>query len=208
MTPTNKNKRVPKSFFLREDVVQISKELLGKILVTNFEGKRCAAIIVETEAYQAPIDKASHAYNNRLTNRTKTMFREGGIAYVYLCYGIHHLFNIVTAKAGIPHAVLIRAVEPLENISLMLHRRNFKISKPQLTAGPGVMSKALGISTIHTGLSLVEKKSSIYLEESDTILKEDNIISTPRVGVGYSEECMLWNWRFRIKNSKWTSKAK
>ena len=208
MTQTKRNKRLSKSFFLREDVVQISKELLGKILVTNIAGHIAAAKIVETEAYQAPEDKASHAYNNRLTNRTKVMFQEGGVAYVYLCYGIHHLFNVVTAKEGIPHAVLIRAVEPLENISLMLNRRNFKQKKSQLTAGPGVMSKALGITTIHSGINLTDKNSPIWLEESSYILKEENIIATPRVGIGYAKECILWNWRFRIKDSNWTSKVK
>ena len=136
------------------------------------------------------------------------MFEEGGTIYVYLCYGIHHLFNVVTAKKGMPHAVLIRAVEPIENANIMLSRRNMSDLKPQLSAGPGVMSKALGIEVQHTGLSLLEMDSPIWIENTGETIPEKNIIASPRVGVGYAEECALWNWRFRIKGSKWTSKAK
>lgn len=134
------------------------------------------------------------------------MFGEGGTAYVYLCYGIHHLFNVVTAEEGIPHAILIRAIEPVENIELMLDRRNFKKIKPQLTAGPGVMSAALGIRTDHSGYSLLDENSPIWIEDKGVFLSEKEIISGPRVGVDYAEECALWNWRFRIKNSAWASK--
>ena len=117
--------KLPQSFYLREDVVQISKDLLGKYLVTNFDQKITVGKIVETEAYRAPDDKACHAYGNKLTNRTKTMFEKGGTSYVYLCYGVHHLFNVVTAPKGIAHAILIRGVEPVENVTAMLQRRNF-----------------------------------------------------------------------------------
>lgn len=136
------------------------------------------------------------------------MFAEGGIAYVYLCYGIHHLFNVVTGKEGMPHAVLIRAIAPIENIPVMLERRNFPKIKPQLTAGPGVMSKALGIKTDHTGHSICKKDSKIWLENRDSPLKPSQIIASPRVGIAYAEECVEWPWRFRIKDSKWTSPAK
>lgn len=198
--------RLPKAFYTRSDVVQISKELLGKYLATNFEGQKTVGKIVETEAYRGPDDKASHAYNNRYTNRTKVMFCEGGAAYVYLCYGIHHLFNVVTAKEGIPHAILIRAIEPVENVELMLRRRNFEKIKPQLTAGPGVMSAALGIRTAHSGFSLVGENSPIWIEDRGLSLSENEIVAGPRVGVDYAAECASWNWRFRIKNSAWTSK--
>ena len=109
-------KKLKKSFFLRNDVIAISKDLLGKILVTNFNGILTSGKIVETEAYMGPEDKASHAYNGRRTPRTETMFLTGGVSYVYLCYGIHNLFNIVTNKKNIPHAVLIRAIEPFDGI--------------------------------------------------------------------------------------------
>lgn len=199
--------RLPKSFYIREDVVQISTELLGKYLVTNFEGQKTVGKIVETEAYRAPDDKACHAYNNKKTERTKVMFEEGGVAYVYLCYGIHHLFNVVTGEKNMAHAVLIRGLEPVENIEVMLQRRKMKELKPQLTSGPGVLSKALGIQTQHTNLSLIDNDSLIWIEDRNDFISKDNIIESPRVGVGYAEECALWNWRFRVKGSKWTSPA-
>jgi DNA-3-methyladenine glycosylase len=136
------------------------------------------------------------------------MFEEGGVAYVYLCYGIHHLFNVVTGERDMGHAILIRAIEPMENIEIMLQRRKMKILKPQLTAGPGVLSKSLGIRKEHTNLSLIQTNSSIWIEDRGEVVSEEEIISSPRVGVGYAEECEHWNWRFRIKCSKWTSPAK
>ncbi len=199
--------RLGQDFYQREDVVQISKELLGKFLVTNFEGQRSAGMIVETEAYRAPDDKACHAHLNRFTERTKIMFEPGGVAYIYLCYGIHHLFNVVTAREGMAHAILIRAIEPTDNLDLMLARRQFDRIKPQLTAGPGVMSKALGLHTSYTGTSLITSDSPIWLEDRGVEVLPENIIASPRVGVDYAEECAEWPWRFRVKNSKWTSKA-
>ena len=200
--------KLPQSFYLTDDVVQLSQDLLGKYLVTKIESQYCSGRIVETEAYQGPDDKACHAYNNKYTKRTKVMFEPGGRAYVYLCYGIHHLFNVVSAKKGKPHAVLIRAIEPIDNIELMMERRNFKKLQPQLTAGPGVMSKALGITTAHTNISLCDPNSPIWLESRENPIKKENIIASPRVGVGYAEEYADWPWRFRIKKSKWTSKAR
>jgi DNA-3-methyladenine glycosylase len=204
----DKVKRLKAPFYQREDVVQISKDLLGKVLVTHFDNVKTAGKIVETEAYRGPDDKASHAFNNRFTNRTKVMYENGGLAYIYLCYGIHHLFNVVTAKKGMAHAVLIRALEPLEEIDMMLMRRNFDQLKPQLTAGPGVMSKALGIKSAHTGMNMTHPNSKIWIEDRNIIVKPQNIIHSPRVGVDYAEECAAWNWRFRIAGNIWTSKAK
>lgn len=203
----DKNKRLKAPFYQREDVVQISKDLLGKVLVTQFKNVNTAGIIVETEAYRAPEDKASHAYNNRYTDRTKVMYENGGLAYVYLCYGIHHLFNVITAKKGVAHAVLIRAIEPLEGVETMLKRRSFDRLKPQLTAGPGVMSKALGITTANTALDMTHSSSKIWIEDHNNSINPKNIIESPRVGVNYAEECAAWNWRFRIKGNKWTSSA-
>lgn len=196
------------SFYTREDVVQIAKELLGKHLVTNFDGQRTAGKIVETEAYRGPDDKACHAWMNRRTARTEIMFAEGGHAYVYLCYGIHHLFNIVTGQKDMAHAVLIRAVEPVENVDLMLTRRNMSKPTYKLTAGPGSLTTALGIHTGHTGISLVNNGTPIWLEDHGEKISEENIIASSRVGVDYAGECALWDWRFRVKDSKWTSKAK
>src|ERR1043165_4473941 len=147
-------KKLPSSFYEREDVVLIAKELIGKILVTKFDGKLTAGRIVETEAYNGAIDRASHAYNNRRTNRTQVMYTAGGVAYVYLCYGIHQLFNVVTNVKDTPHAVLVRAVEPLAGVEEMLIRTNKGKAGFDLTRGPGNVSKALGIHTRHTGMSL------------------------------------------------------
>ncbi|MCB0641840.1 MAG: DNA-3-methyladenine glycosylase [Phaeodactylibacter sp.] len=199
---------LPPAFYLRTDVVQVAKDLLGKFLVTRIDGNLTAGKIVETEAYRAPDDKACHAYKNRCTNRTKVMFREGGVAYVYLCYGIHHLFNVVTGPEQVAHAVLIRGLEPVDNIPLMLERRNFGHIKPELTAGPGVLTKALGITTSLTGVSLLDAEGPIWIEDRGLEVDPAAILASPRVGVSYAEECALWEWRFRIEGSDWTSPAK
>lgn len=192
-------------FFQNTDVVSISRDLLGKFLVTNFDDQLTAGRIVETEAYRGPDDKACHAHLNRFTNRTKVMFEAGGVAYIYLCYGIHHLFNVVTAQKGMPHAVLIRAIEPTDGIELMQQRRKMNTIKPQLTAGPGVMSKALGISKSYTGISLTHPDSPIWIEDRQLPVDPENICSGPRIGIDYAEECKDWPWRFWIKNNKWVS---
>ena len=199
--------KLTKSFFLRDDVVQISKELLGKYIYTNIEGVVTAGMIVETEAYMAPEDKASHAFGNRKTPRTELFYKEGGIAYVYLCYGIHYLFNIVTNEVNIPHAILIRAIEPKEGIEAMLLRRRKTKPSYNLTAGPGSLSMALGINAKQNGVS-VTSSSSIWLEDKGIKLKEDKVIASPRVGIDYAEEYIDKPWRFRIKDNPWTSKAK
>lgn len=198
--------RLPDSFYQSTDVVAISRSLLGKYLVTNFDGQRTAGRIVETEAYRGPDDKACHAHLNRFTKRTKVMFEAGGVAYIYLCYGIHHLFNIVTAKADMPHAVLIRAVEPAEGIELMQQRRSMNHQKPQLTAGPGVMSKALGIKKSYTGISLTNPDSPIWIEDRNDQIEKEQICSGPRIGIDYAEECKNWPWRFWIKDNRWVSR--
>jgi len=195
-----KHKRLTRPFFLNDNVVEVSRQLLGKYLVTNIDGKKTAGKIIETEAYQADGDKACHAYNYRRTKRTEIMFCQGGIAYVYLCYGIHHLFNVVTGPKENPQAVLIRAVTPVDNLQLMLERRNFRVNKPQLTSGPGVMSKALGIQKIHTGMDLCQPDSIIWLEDRATLINPKDITASPRVGIDYAEECVSWPWRFRISS--------
>ena len=200
-------KFIPTSFFTRPDPVQVAKDLLGKYLVTRFDGQLTAGKIVETEAYRAPDDRASHAFGNRRTGRTEVMFAEGGHAYVYLCYGIHHLFNVVTGPAGMAHAVLIRAVEPIDNVELMLARRAMGKLQPRLTAGPGALTQALGILTAHSGQNLLDPTGPLWLEDRGELVLEENIIASPRVGVAYAGECAAWPWRFRIKGSAWTSPA-
>ena len=198
-------------FYLREDVLAISRQLLDKVLCTNFDGSLTTGIIVETEAYAGVADRASHAYGGRRTIRTEVMYSPPGTAYVYLCYGIHHLFNVVTNVEGVPHAVLIRAIEPIEGIDIMLQRRKMSKVLPKLTAGPGILSQALGISTQHSGISLLG--DNIWIEDnhpSDPSKRSDgyDIISSPRVGCQYAGKDAHNPWRFRIKGNKWVSPAK
>lgn len=200
--------RLARSFYTRHDVLTISKELLGKVLITQFENQLCAARIVETEAYRAPDDQACHAANNRRTKRTETMFLEGGHAYIYLIYGIHHLFNVVTFVQDQAHAVLIRAVEPLSGISTMLARRGLTSVKTQLTAGPGVLSKAMGVNRRYDGADLCLRSGAIWLVDDGFRLPPENIMMGTRVGVAYAGEDAFRPWRFSIKENPWVSKAK
>lgn len=181
--------RLAKSFYIDTDVLRISRDLLGKVLVSNINGAVTAGIITETEAYKAPEDKASHAYNNRRTPRTETMFCAGGIAYVYLCYGMHHLFNIVTGPQDLPHAVLIRALQPLHGIELMQSRRGHK---KQVANGPATLTQALAITTQHNGTDLLGDK--IWVEDHGIVVNK--IIETTRVGINYAKEYAHKPWRF------------
>ena len=199
---------LPLHFFTRPDVVQVAKDLLGKYLVTHFDGQVTAGKIVETEAYRAPDDRACHAFGNRRTARTEVMFGAGGHAYIYLCYGIHHLFNVVTGPEGMAHAVLIRGLEPIDNVEFMLARRGMGKLHPKLSAGPGALTQALGIHTSQSGLSLLDPTGPLWLEDRGEVVLEENIIASPRVGVAYAKECAAWPWRFRIKGSAWASPAK
>lgn len=197
---------LPASFYQRKDVARIAKSLLGKVLVTRINGETTSGIIVETEAYAGATDKASHAYGNRRTKRTEIMYGAGGFTYVYLCYGIHHLFNVVTNVADVPHAVLVRAIEPLEGIGIMLRRRRKTKLTTAVTAGPGAMSEALGIKTIHTGLSLQEPP--ITIESRGIAIAPKDIAAATRVGVAYAAEDALIPYRFFVKGNEWVSKGK
>ncbi len=193
-------------FYTRANVVQIARDLLGKFLITDIEGVYTSGMIVETEAYAGVGDRASHAYSNRRTNRTEIMYAEGGTAYVYLCYGIHHLFNVVTNRKDTPHAVLIRAIEPVDGIEDMLLRRGKDKVQPSLTAGPGAMSVALGIKTTHTGLSLTG--DMIWIEDRGIKLPKKDILAGSRVGVSYAKEDALLPYRFSVKGNPFVSKGK
>ena len=193
-------------FYTRKDVVKIARELLGKVLVTEIDGVLTSGMIVETEAYAGAADKASHAYGNKRTPRTETMYAHGGVAYVYLCYGIHHLFNVVTYVQDVPHAVLIRAIEPIEGIEHMLLRRGKPALHPSLTAGPGSMSAALGIRTSLSGVSLLD--GSVYIEDRGIKIPATQITAATRVGVGYAQEDAMLPYRFYIAGNKYVSKGK
>lgn len=191
-------------FYRVKEVLSIARNLLGKYLFTNINGEISGGFIVETEAYNGITDKASHAYGNRKTNRTQTMYETGGIAYVYLCYGIHEMLNVVTSVEGEPHAVLIRAINPTEGIDLMLERRKMASLKNNLTAGPGSVAKALGVSRKMNGLNF--QGDEIWIEDRGLGFPDDEIAAVPRVGVAYAKEDALLPYRFYIKGNPYVSK--
>jgi DNA-3-methyladenine glycosylase len=200
-------RRLKREFFVRSNVVRISKDLLGKFLLTRFNGgKITGGMIVETEAYAGTTDRASHAYGGRRTRRTEVMYARGGVAYVYLCYGIHALFNIITNREDVPHAILIRAIEPVDGIETMLRRRDITGLEHRLTSGPGALSAALGIGCEHSGCSLLGP--SIWIEDRGLTIRDSNVLAGLRVGIAYAGPDARRPWRFRVKDSIWTSKAK
>lgn len=189
-------KKLPHAFYLQHDVVHIARQLLGKVLVTQWNDTVTSGRIVETEAYAGTIDKASHAYKGR-TPRTAVMFAEGGAAYIYLCYGIHQMFNIVTNVEGVPHAVLIRALEPMEGVEAMLQRTGKVKLDATLTRGPGNVGRAMGFHTSQTGLSLQSNK--LFIGDDGFTLDENSLKASPRIGVDYAGEDALLPYRFYIK---------
>jgi DNA-3-methyladenine glycosylase len=196
-------KTLPKSFYQRTDVLQIAKELLGKILVTKWNGIITSGRIVECEAYNGIIDKASHAYGDRRTNRTEIMYADGGKAYVYLCYGIHHLFNVVTNVKDEPHAILIRGLEPIKGIDMMLERTGKTKLDHTISKGPGNVSKALGIDVSHSGLSLMNRK--LFIAEDDFEIDQEHIATSPRIGVEYAGKDARLPYRFFLKGNPFVS---
>lgn len=196
--------KLPFSFYQNTDVNSLAVQLLGKQLFTLIDGRLTGGTIVETEAYNGIEDRASHAYGGRLTNRTSTMYQSGGVSYVYLCYGIHHLFNVVTAPEGIPHAVLIRGVEPVAGLDVMLERRNMIALKPNLTAGPGALAKALGIDKNLNDKDLLGEE--IWIEDNGIVVPESSVVASPRVGVDYAGDHALLPWRYYIKGNRFVSK--
>ena len=193
-----------KSYYCNTDTLQLSKNLLGKKLVTNINNKLTSGLIVETEAYLGINDKASHAYGGKKTNRTNIMYHQGGVAYIYLCYGIHSLFNIVCNMVIIPHAILIRSIEPIDGIDIMKQRRNIKTNEVNLTNGPGKLSQALGITKQNNNQSLLG--NNIWIENIGNDIFDKNILSVPRIGVDYAGKDAQLPYRFYINNNKWVSK--
>ncbi len=194
-----------RSFFLQPDVVQIAKDLLGKYLVTETDGVITAGMICETEAYAGVVDRASHAFGGRRSARTEIMYREGGTAYVYLCYGIHSLFNVVTNVNDVPHAVLIRGIIPAEGIGIMLLRADKTTKTKNPGIGPGNVSKLLGIHFSHTGLDLTRRPGNresfgIWIEDREMLVRHGGIMAGPRVGVDYAGEDALLPYRFQIQH--------
>lgn len=194
--------KLPLSFYLGNDVLKIAKQLLGKVLVTNWNNEYTSGRIVETEAYAGETDKASHASKGR-TARTEVMFNEGGKAYVYLCYGVHQMFNIATNKEGTPDAVLIRGVEPIEGIDIMLRRTRKKQLDETLTRGPGNVGKAFGFHTSQCGLSLVSNE--LFIADDGFKVPKSMIGTSPRIGVDYAGKHAEWHYRFFVKGNKYVS---
>jgi DNA-3-methyladenine glycosylase len=194
--------KVPESFYQRPNVVKIARELLGKVLFTSADGVLSGGIIVETEAYSWK-ERGCHAYGGRKTARNEVMFGKGGHAYVYLCYGMHNMFNIVTNVAGVADAVLIRALEPLQGVEAMERRRGKLANRFHLTSGPGKLCKALGIDRSLNGVDLQD--GAVWVEDIGKKIKSERIQASARIGIDYAGEDAQLPWRFTLENNPWVS---
>jgi len=205
MFPTRaKTRTLSREFYTRADVLTVARRLLGQVLVVpTRNGDRVSGIIVETEAYQGPEDRASHAYGGRRTRRTEPMYRTGGTAYVYFVYGMYHQFNVVTNVPEIPHAVLIRALEPVEGIELMRARRRGQ-SDVNLANGPGKLSIALAIDRSLDGADLLEDR--VWIERGERQIPSSLIVRGPRIGIDYAGEWVEKPWRFWIRDNPFVSR--
>jgi DNA-3-methyladenine glycosylase len=196
-------KKLPREFYTRADVLEVARDLLGKkLVVPGKNGARVAGIIVETEAYRGPEDRASHAYNRRRTNRTETMYGIGGTAYVYFVYGMYNQFNVVTNVADTPHAILVRAVEPSEGLNIMRRRRQGR-SEYELTSGPGRLCLAMRIDRTLDKADLLGGR--VWIEEAASISPRQ-IARGPRVGIDYAEAWIAKPWRFWVRDNPFVSK--
>ncbi len=193
--------KLPESFYIRRNVTTIARQLLGKVLTTKINRQVTSGIIVETEAYSYK-ERGSHAFKG-VTKRNEVMFEQGGKAYVYLCYGVHEMFNVVTNDANKAEAILIRALEPVSGIEIMQKRMGVGVST-RITSGPGKLTKALGIDRKLNGEEL--KKNIIWIEDKGIKIQRAAIVCSARIGIDYAGEDALLPWRFTIKGSKWISK--
>lgn len=199
-------KKLNREFYSR-DTETVAKELLGKILIHEVDGKRLSGKIVETEAYLGIKDKAAHSYGGKRTPRVEVMYGEAGLSYVFIIYGMYYCFNVVTQKEGIPEAVLIRALEPVGSLDIMANNRFKKdyndLTKTQiksLTNGPGKLCNALKINKALNGEDLCDNR--LYIVDND---EEFNIITDKRIGIDYAEEARDYLLRFYIENNKYVS---
>ncbi len=199
-----KLKKLSKAFFQGDDVVRITKQLLGKIITTNFEGELTSGKIVEAEAYRHVADEASHARRGKRTNRNEHMYASGGVMYVYICYGLHHMVNVVTNLDGIPDAILIRAIEPVSGLEIMAHRTGKKTTDKTITKGPGNVAKALGVYKKHSGRSFTGNEK-IFITDPGIIIEENEVVMSPRIGVDGAGADALLPYRFFIKGNKYVS---
>lgn len=186
--------RLQKSYFLGHDVLAIARDLLGKYLFTMKDGQLAGGIISEVEAYKGTTDKASHAYGGRRTRRNEMMYHEGGVVYMYLCYGMHHMLNIVTNEEDIPDAVLIRGIIPTHGEELMLRRTGKSRMSCDIGSGPGKVSKLLGLTVADNGCPLTG--DTVWVEDRGLQIPDNQIEITPRIGVDYAGEDALLPYRF------------
>ena len=200
---TDKLKKLTNDFYGGTDVVIIAKKLLGKILVTKFNGNLTSGRIVETEAYAGITDKASHSFGGRRTQRNEHMYHEGGVSYVYICYGIHTMFNVVTNKANTPDAVLIRALEPVDGIDCMLQRTGKKQLDNTLTKGPGNLCRAMGIAKTHSGILL--NSDEIFIADDGYSFTDEAIACSKRIGIDSAGLDALLPYRFYIRGNQFVS---
>ncbi len=190
-------------FYLNKNVLQVAKHLIGKIIVCNIDGNTCSARIVETEAYVGLTDKASHSYAGKRTQRNEVMYAKGGVVYMYICYGLHQMFNVVTNEKDVPDAVLIRAAEPVAGIEKMMQRTGKKQNDFSITRGPGNLCKAMGISKIHSGIQL--SGNEIYILDDGFVLNKNEIASSKRIGIDGAGVDALLSYRFFVKGNKYVS---
>ncbi|MEJ2595863.1 MAG: DNA-3-methyladenine glycosylase [bacterium] len=191
--------KIPRAYFQYGDVVSLARDLIGKSIFTLQDGHLTGGIISESEAYAGVTDRASHAYGGRVTSRTKVMYEEGGISYIYLCYGIHYLFNIVTAEKGIPHAILIRGIYPTHGIGVIRERRK-KVAFDKLGDGPGKVTQCLGLTLKHNGIPL--DGDTVWLEETRSFDPRGLIKEGKRVGIDYAGKDASLPWRFFLDIKK------
>ena len=197
--------KLPREFYTRPDVLEVARDLLGKkLVVPSRNGSRVAGLIVETEAYRGPQDRASHAYNGRRTRRTETMYGVGGTAYVYFVYGMYNQFNVVTNVTDFPHAVLVRAVEPVEGLDIVRRRRTGR-SEYELTSGPGRLCLAMGIDRRLDNADLLGNR--VWIEDGISISPRQ-IARGPRVGIDYAEEWVTKPWRFWVRDNPFVSRVR
>jgi DNA-3-methyladenine glycosylase len=204
MTITKRGTRkLPRNFYTRTNVLAVSRELLGKLLVVpDVRGRRVAGKIVEVEAYRGPEDRASHAYGGRRTKRTETMYQLGGVAYVYFVYGMYNQFNVVTNVGDVPHAILVRALEPVEGIEIMRSRRHAHPDR-NLTNGPGKLCVAMGIDRQLDRADLLGER--VWLEDFEKV-PTTKIAKGPRIGIDYAENWIEKPWRFWIRGNEYVSR--
>jgi DNA-3-methyladenine glycosylase len=195
--------------FYEQDTLTVARQLLGKFLVHETEEGTTIGKIVETEAYKGPEDKASHAYNNRRTQRTEVQYGLKGYAYIYQIYSMYFCFDVTSGElAGKPEAILVRALEPIAGLEVMMRRRRildfqkFRSQIDDLTNGPSKLCIAMGISKKQNGADMCVPPLCI---ETGVTIGERQIIQSPRVNVDYADEWKHLRWRFYVKDNSFVS---